>query len=141
MRSHEARRGNPARSEGLAGQVPVEPAAYPDPRRAPQNDGDGLYRTRRPAIGAVLVGLAVIAELLVFRLLLNGMFGPEINGSHAVAGLFTMIGLPLFTAGLYALMTGAASPVTQLGPRIWLRTPLIYVLVGVALFLAAGMAA
>lgn len=143
MRASEARRGNPGRGDVPTGPVPAMPdqPGFPDPRRVAQNDGDGIYRTRRPAIGAVLVGLAVIAEVLVARLLLNGIFGPEINASHAISGLFSMIGIPLFTTGLYALMTGAASPVTQLGPRIWLRPPLIYVLVGAALFLAAGMAA
>jgi hypothetical protein len=120
--------------EGYGG----EPVA---PRRPAKNDGDGIYRTSRPALGALLVVVAIIAGILVARLVLIGIFGAHPNASDALGGLFGVIGIPLFTAGLYAVLTGAASPITQFGPRIWLRTPLIYLPIGILLFIAAGMAA
>jgi hypothetical protein len=132
----------PGRPMGDPGEAyRADPTERLVPRHPPQADGDGIYRTRRPVIAALLVVMAAAAELSVFRVLAHAVFGLKvIDASATLGGLFTMVGIPIFTVGLYALVTGAAAPVTRLGPRIWLRTPLIYIPIGLALFLAAGMA-
>ena len=89
-----------------------------------------------PALGAV----AVVAELFLLRVLLAGEFGHLVAPGAVLAGLFAMSGIPLVAMGLYGLMTGVAAA----GPspeRAWLRTPLAFLPIGLALLIAAGLAA
>jgi hypothetical protein len=58
-----------------------------------------------------------------------------------LGGIFAMCGTPLVTMGLYGLMTGAATAGGPHPGRAWLRTPLAYLPVGLALLIAAGLAA
>ncbi|MFC7763525.1 hypothetical protein ACFQY4_39890 [Catellatospora bangladeshensis] len=83
--------------------------------------------------------VAGLGELMMARSLLDGAFdGPA---GPALAPLLAMLGLPFLALGLYAVTTGAATAVQFQGPRVWLRTPLVYLLVGLGLLLAAGTAA
>ena len=46
----------------------------------------------------------------------------------------------MFALGLYGLLGGVAGA-PGAGPRVWLKTPLVYLPVALLLFLAAGLAA
>jgi hypothetical protein len=103
------------------------------------SETDGVYRSKRPALAALFGVVAGVGELLMLRPLLAGAFG--MPAGPALAPLLAMIAFPMLALGLYALTTGAATAVAFQGPRVWLRTPLAYLVVGVALLLAAGAAA
>ncbi|ROT32745.1 hypothetical protein [Micromonospora sp. HM5-17] len=100
---------------------------------------DGLYRSRRPALAVMLTVLTLIFEVPAVRLFLDGAVGDEVAPRALLAGTFLVLGIPAFATGLYGLMTGAAAfgdPV-----RAWLRPPTGYLTIGLALFVAAGLAA
>lgn len=127
------------------------PMGNPDPIQQPTStvdaaavrrsvaESDGLYRSKRPALLVAFWALAGLGELLMLRPLLAGMFKTE--AGPALAPLLAMTAFPFLALGLYALTTGAATAVQFQGPRVWLRTPLAYLLVGAALMLAAATAA
>ena len=99
-----------------------------------------VYRARRAGILGALGAVAVVAELFLLRVLLAGEFGHLVAPGAVLAGLFAMSGVPLVAMGLYGLMTGVAAA----GPspeRAWLRTPLAFLPIGLALLIAAGLAA
>lgn len=96
---------------------------------------DGLYRSRKPLFLVVYGVLAVVADLLMLRPFFDGLPGVE-----ALAPLLAMLGFPLAAIGMYGLATGAATAVQFQGPRVWLRTPLVYLPIGICLLVAAGAA-
>jgi hypothetical protein len=126
---------------------PAPSAAAAGPARAPGHAapetgpaGGAVYRSGRLRVAAVLAAAAVVAELILLRVLLVAEFGAHGTAGDALAGLFGLAGVPLTTMGLYALATGAASAGQPPG-RLWLRVPLAYLPIGLLLLLTAGIAA
>jgi hypothetical protein len=111
------------------------------PTIAAEAVGGAIYRTRRLGVAAILAVVALVAELMVLRVLLTGEFGHVVQPSAVLGGIFAMCGTPLVTMGLYGLLTGAATAGGPHPGRAWLRTPLAYLPVGLALLIAAGLAA
>jgi hypothetical protein len=127
--------GGPAAPPGAPGALPAMPTM------ATEAVGGAIYRTRRVGVAAVLAAVAIVAELLLVRVLTTGEFGHTVLPGAVLAGIFGMCGIPLVTMGLYGLMTGAATAGGPTPGRAWLRTPLAYLPVGLVLLIAAGLAA
>jgi hypothetical protein len=99
----------------------------------------GVGRTvGRPAAGLLLAIAVVVAEVPALRLLLASAFGSEVAAGGLVAGLLLVIALPLGAIGLHGLTSDIAR---AWGFTAWLRTPVAYLTVALALFVAAGLAA
>ena len=117
LRSHESFR---------VGEIPTVPT--------------NIYRARRPAVAIMLIIPAVAVGLLLIRALAISAFGENFLIGGVIASSCALAALPLLVAGLYGLVTGAAHGAEQFGFKVWARPPLAYLLVGVALVLAAGLA-
>ncbi len=111
------------------------PAASPEPA------GGAIYRTRRAGTAALLVAVAVVAELMLVRIPFSAEFAHPVQPAGVLGGIFAMAGVPLATMGLYGLMTGAATAAGPNPGRAWLRTPLAYLPVGLLLIIAGALAA
>jgi hypothetical protein len=109
------------------------------PQAAAAEPGGAVYRARRAGVAALLAAAAVVAELLLVRVLLVAEFSSKGTPGGVLAGLFGLAGVPLVTMGLHGLITGAASAGSAPG-RLWLRLPLAYLPVGLLLLLAAALA-
>lgn len=133
------------------------PAPAPTPRRAPAPApppptaaaapgspgpaGDGVYRSRRPGT-AVLIGLpAAVLELPALLLLSDAAFADPVSPSGVIAAACLILALPLGALGLYAVATGAVRAAGPNSIQAWLRPPVAYLTVALALFIAAGFAA
>jgi hypothetical protein len=117
---------------GSPGPIHAAPAVAAQP-------GGAVYRARRAGVAALLAAAAVLAEILLVRVLLVAEFSSKGTPGGVLAGLFGLAGVPMVAMGLYGLVTGAASA----GPapaRLWLRLPLAYLPVGLILLIAAALA-
>jgi hypothetical protein len=99
-----------------------------------------VYRARRPAVAVLLILPAIAFWFLVVRALAISAFGRPFVTSGVVASGLMLAAIPLLVSGLYGLITGAAHGAEQWGFRVWARPPLAYLLVGLALAAAAGLA-
>jgi hypothetical protein len=102
---------------------------------------EGVYRTRRPVLALLYVVGVAVFEWPAVRLFVRGGLGDNLSSSAAVAGIFLIIGLPLLARGLFALQAGAGRLPNQPARHGWLQPPVAYLTVGLALLLAAGLAA
>lgn len=116
---------------------PLDRSALRRPAGPTEPVGDGVYRTRRPAVALIFAVLTVLLEAVAVRLLVDAVVGGPVLVGGAVAGTFLALGLPPFAAGLYAFVTTGRA----VEPRALLRPPVGYLTVGLVLFLAAGLAA
>jgi hypothetical protein len=82
-------------------------------------------------VGIITVVLMIPAIMLLVEVSFNG---DPVAGGIVPAVLLTL-GLPLSGAGLYALAAGGPT-----GREAWLRTPFVYLPVGLVVLLAAGLA-
>jgi hypothetical protein len=131
--------GDPRAAGGIYGGRPGPDqaiAAAPRPERGSRSADEGVYRSRKPLHAAVLAIFLGLFELLVAIRFLKGIFNFD-NMHPLLASGFTLMALPAFGIGFYALLTGAA----HTGPRAFLKTPLAYLPVGLILLVAAGAAA
>ncbi len=107
-----------------------------DPPGAPNPPG-AVYQGRRPGLVILLVALTVIFELPVLRVFASSALASKVDVGGTIAGIFMILGLPTFALGLYGLIGGTAA---AQGGRAWLRTPLVYLPVGLVLFVSAALA-
>ncbi|MFI5907255.1 hypothetical protein [Dactylosporangium sp. NPDC051541] len=119
-------------------------AAVPPPQQRPQfgpaeDPGGAVYRSKRPGLAVALGLLTALFEVPVLRLFFEAMTAKDIVANGTLAGIFMIPALPMFALGLYGLIGGAAAAAP--GVRPWLRTPLVYLPIGMLLFIAAGLAA
>jgi hypothetical protein len=113
-----------------------------------------VYQSRRPTTAAIIfLVLLVLFEIPALRLLFSAAIADVVGVSGVVAGTFLVAGLPAFMYGLYGLITGGVPGASGAGPAApapgagagglaaWGRPPLLYLGVGVVLFLCAALAA
>lgn len=112
----------------------------PVPQPAVRPVSNGVYRARRPAVAIGLIVVASVIGLLLFRGLMISAFGPTFLFAGVIAGSLALAALPLLVLGLYGLVTGAAHGADTAGFRLWAKPPLAYLLVGLVLLVAAGLA-
>jgi hypothetical protein len=108
--------------------------------RRPPGAAPSVYLSKRPGLAALLVVLAVAAEIPAFRAFASSALADRIDVGGTFASTFMVLALPLFAMGMYGLIAGA-STAPGVGARGWLRTPLAYLPIALLLFLAAALAA
>jgi hypothetical protein len=110
--------------------VPPVSRYQPEPRQK-----KSMYRTKRPvaAIGVAIVTLVLMIPAIM--LLVEVSFNGDPVASGIVPAVLLTLGLPLSGAGLYALAADGPT-----GREAWLRTPFVYLPVGLVVLLAAGLA-
>jgi hypothetical protein len=103
-----------------------------------QPSRSSLYASRKPAVAIVLAVATLLFEIPALRLLVSAAIEDIVSVSGIVAGTFLVAGLPVFAYGLYGLLGGAA---VNTNAATWLKAPLVYVPLGLLLFLFAALAA
>jgi hypothetical protein len=126
---------NPNPEPGPLGAPTAAVHTIPPPR---QPVGPSVYRSRNPVVLIALIVLTVLFEIPALRLLASATLADVVPATGVVAGTFLVLGIPVFAYGLYGMLGGGPVPETV---SAWLRQPLIYVPLGVLLFLFAALAA
>ncbi len=118
-----------------------QPPASNSRRGYPEQVGEGVYRRNRKGLGVVLA-LVSLAMMGLVGFMLVGQLGAEgpLSPSAALAAALALAGLPLTAWGLYPLL-GMGPQSGPDHPGALLRPPYTYLLTGLALLLAAGLAA
>jgi hypothetical protein len=101
--------------------------------------GHNVYQTKKTGLQLGIAVLVVLFEIPALLVLFSSIMNDTMIITGTIAGVFLVAGLPPFGAGVYGLLSGAASGVG--GLRLWSRTPLVYLPVGIVLFLCAALAA
>lgn len=97
---------------------------------------DAVYRSRRPVSAIVFAVVTVVLLVPALLLLIQATFVDDPSARGVVPAVLLTLGLPLTGFGLYSLAGGSRA-----GSRdAWLRPPLAYLPIGLALLLAAGLA-
>ncbi|HEU4423064.1 MAG TPA: hypothetical protein VFR67_11080 [Pilimelia sp.] len=120
---------------------PIDRAALRRGPAAAARVGEGFYRTRRPLIAVAFAVVVTVFEVPALRLLASAAFDDPISGTGIVSGILLVGGLPMFAMGLYSLVTGVGRPPGQAAVADWLRPPVAYLTIGLALLVAAALAA
>jgi hypothetical protein len=123
---------NPA--PGPLGAPTAAVHTVPPPR---QPAGPSVYRSRNPVVLVTLIVLTVLFEIPALRLLASATLADHVPANGVVAGTFLVLGIPVFAYGLYGTLGGGPVPEKL---SAWLKQPLIYVPLGVLLFLLAALA-
>ena len=126
--------GSPA-SDGSAASFQQPTTGVPPMGRGPDKPADRVYRTRRPVTAIVVAAVTAVLMLPTIMLLAEATFGGDPTARAIVPAVLLTLGLPLTGLGLYALAGGGPA-----GREVWLRPPVAYLPVGLALLLAAGLA-
>jgi hypothetical protein len=132
----EPRTAEPRTAEPRTAETRATEYRAVESRPVPTN----IYRARRPAVAILLIIPAVGVGLLLIRALAISAFGSTFLISGVIASACALAALPLIVAGLYGLVTGAAHGAEHYGFKVWARPPLAYLLIGIALAAAAGLA-
>jgi len=128
----------PAGSTYGVGNNPLSaPTAAVNTIQPGQPGTPSVYHSRKPAIAIVLAVLTVLFEIPALRLLVSATIEDVVSVSGVVSGTFLVLGLPIFGYGVYGLLNG--TPPSNLSA--WLRQPLVYLPLGVLLFVLAALAA
>jgi hypothetical protein len=125
--------GNPGFGGPTASVHTIAPAHHQQP-----GPGPSIYQSRKPVVLIALVALTVLFEIPALRLLASATLADAVPASGVVAGTFLVLGIPVSAYGLYGMLGGG--PVTG-NLSVWLKQPLIYLPLGVLLFLFAALAA
>jgi hypothetical protein len=117
-----------------AGPGAIPPSAVPQIHQP----NASVYHSRKPALMIVLAVLTLLFEIPALRLLTSAAIEDLVSVSGVVAGTFLVAGIPAFAYGVYGLLGGAT---VNTHPATWLKAPLVYLPMGVLLFLFAALAA
>ena len=98
--------------------------------------GDTVYRTRRPVTAVIFAVVSSLLMVPVLRLLVQASFVDPPLAGGIVPAVLMALGLPLTGFGLYGVAGGGGA----MDRTALLRPPAGYLLVGLVLLLAAGLA-
>ncbi len=119
-----------------AERTSVVPTVGADPGAARRPGEDPVYATRRPVLGLLLVVLVGLLAIPAVRLFIAAAFADDPAAAAIVPASLLLLGLPLTGLGLWSLANGG-----RIGDQgAWLRPPVGYLTVGLALLVAAALA-
>ena len=95
---------------------------------------------RPVAFIVIWLGAAGLA-LPVLAVLVDSLVGGPLSASGVIASVLVLLGLPIGAIGLYGLAAGVPRRADSPPYVAWLRPPVAYIPIALALFIAAGLAA